>query len=103
TTLDETKQDSPAAAPEVGGADDAPEAGEDNEETAEGDESDGDSDDGWITPSNLKKHVAKDQNTNAAAATPEFLQAALLTTDFAMQNVALRINLHLLSPTMYRI
>lgn len=105
-TLDETaKEDSPAAAaPEEGSADDAPETGEEpNEDTAEGDDSDGDSDDGWITPSNLKKHVAKDQHTNAASATPEFLQAALLTTDFAMQNVALRINLHLLSPSMYRI
>lgn len=104
TTLDETKEDAPAPAAEDASAGDAPEAGvEPSEEAAEGDESDGDSDDGWITPSNLKKHVAKDQNTNAAAAAPEFLEAALLTTDFAMQNVALRINLHLLSPSMYRI
>ncbi|KAL2112456.1 hypothetical protein VUR80DRAFT_7577 [Thermomyces stellatus] len=69
-------------------------------------ESDGDSDesDGWITPSNLKKHVEKDQRTSSAAQpATEFLQAALLTTDYAMQNVALRINLHLLSPSMYRI
>ncbi|PKS07246.1 hypothetical protein jhhlp_005848 [Lomentospora prolificans] len=72
---------------------------------ADGDE-DGDSDDsdGWITPSNLKKHLTKDQGTSLSAnPTPQFLQAALLTTDYAMQNVALRINLNLLSPSMFRI
>lgn len=75
-----------------------------SQEPVKDDESDGDSDDGWITPSNLKKHVAKDQSgTNTSEPTPQFLQAALLTTDYAMQNVALRINLNLLSPSMYRI
>lgn len=66
-------------------------------------ESDDDDDDGegWITPSNLKKQQAKD----ASAAGPKessiqgTLQAALLTSDFAMQNVALRINLKCVSIT----
>ncbi|PSR81727.1 Nin one binding Zn-ribbon like-domain-containing protein [Coniella lustricola] len=64
-------------------------------------EDDEDDEDGWITPSNLKKHQAKD---SAAAAAPSeaiqgTLQAALLTSDFAMQNVALRMNLNLVSPS----
>ncbi|CAN8096237.1 unnamed protein product [Discula destructiva] len=65
------------------------------------DESDNDDDEGWITPSNLKQQQAKD----ASAAGPKessiqgTLQAALLTSDFAMQNVALRINLNLISPS----
>lgn len=57
------------------------------------DDEDDDSD-GWITPSNLKKHQAKDsQVSGSSEAIKETLQAALLTSDFAMQNVALRINL----------
>lgn len=53
-----------------------------------------DDSDGWITPSNLKKHQAKDSRVAAPTeAIQETLQAALLTSDFAMQNVALRINL----------
>lgn len=57
------------------------------------DDEDDDSD-GWITPSNLKKHQAKDtQVSGSSEAIHETLQAALLTSDFAMQNVALRINL----------
>lgn len=57
--------------------------------------SDGDDSDGWITPSNLKAHQAKDAAVAGPkeAAIQEMLQAALLTSDFAMQNVALRINL----------
>lgn len=57
-------------------------------------EDDEDDDDGWITPSNLKKHQAKDASVAAPSeAIQETLRAALLTSDFAMQNVALRINL----------
>ncbi|KAF3771380.1 D-site 20S pre-rRNA nuclease [Cryphonectria parasitica EP155] len=63
------------------------------------DDEDDDSD-GWITPSNLKKHQAKDNQVAAPSeAIQETLQAALLTSDFAMQNVALRINLNLVSPS----
>lgn len=66
---------------------------EDAAQEVAADEEDDDSD-GWITPSNLKKHQAKDtQASGLSEAIKETLQAALLTSDFAMQNVALRINL----------
>lgn len=69
-------------------------------EDAEQQPSDDDDSDGWITPSNLKKHQAKDnQVSRPSEAIQETLQAALLTSDFAMQNVALRINLFLVSPS----
>ncbi|KAL4728813.1 20S-pre-rRNA D-site endonuclease nob1 [Fusarium chlamydosporum] len=59
---------------------------------------------GWITPSNLKKHQA----ASAGAALPsapvqKTLQAAVLTSDYAMQNVALRMNLNLVAPSLARI
>ncbi|KAI9154798.1 20S-pre-rRNA D-site endonuclease nob1 [Paramyrothecium foliicola] len=69
-------------------------------------EDDGDDDeDGWITPSNLKKHQAKDGNTSTPTqpAAQKTLQAAILTSDYAMQNVALRVNLNLVAPSMARI
>lgn len=66
---------------------------EDAAQEVPADDEDDDSD-GWITPSNLKKHQAKDtQASGSSEAIQETLQAALLTSDFAMQNVALRINL----------
>ncbi|KAG9240438.1 Nin one binding Zn-ribbon like-domain-containing protein [Calycina marina] len=73
----------------------------DNPETVEDYESDGE---GWITPSNLKEHLSKDQNGEPV---PEeevkIMQVALITSDFAMQNVLLRMNLNLLSPSLQRI
>ncbi|KAF4634861.1 hypothetical protein G7Y89_g3246 [Cudoniella acicularis] len=67
-------------------------------------ESDGTDDEGWITPQNLKKHQEKDSNGSAE---PEeevkTIQVALITSDFAMQNVLLRMNLNLLSPNLQRI
>ncbi|KZZ92836.1 D-site 20S pre-rRNA nuclease [Moelleriella libera RCEF 2490] len=70
---------------------------------AAAEESDSDSD-GWITPSNLKKH----QDQDASGSTPsqplqKTLQVAILTSDYAMQNVALRINLNLITPAFSRI
>ncbi|KAG5980728.1 hypothetical protein E4U55_003710 [Claviceps digitariae] len=66
-------------------------------------DSDSDSD-GWITPSNLKKHQAQDSHSNAAPQPlQKTLQAAILTSDYAMQNVALRINLNLVTPSFARI
>ncbi|KAI1646800.1 D-site 20S pre-rRNA nuclease [Daldinia loculata] len=59
--------------------------------------------DGWITPSNLKKHQAKDQLSGPEQPIQKFLQVALLTSDYAMQNVALRVNLNLVSPSLARI
>lgn len=67
-------------------------------------ESEGSDDEGWITPSNLKKHQQKDANGSAE---PEeevkTMQVACITSDFAMQNVLLRMNLNLLSPSLQRI
>lgn len=58
----------------------------------------------WITPSNLKKHQAADANTSAPSEpVQKVLQAAVLTSDYAMQNVALRMNLNLVAPSLARI
>ncbi|KAL2203181.1 D-site 20S pre-rRNA nuclease [Sarocladium strictum] len=78
-----------------------PEVVEDDEDT---------DDEGWITPSNLAEQQAADAAAGSAANNngktpprPVTLQAALLTSDYAMQNVSLRMNLNLLSPTFMRI
>ena len=56
---------------------------------------------GWITPSNLKKHQAKDANASALPASETgTMQVATITTDFAMQNVLLQMNLNLLSTSL---
>jgi RNA-binding protein NOB1 len=62
-------------------------------------------DEGWITPSNLKKQQAIDSGANGTKdnGPPKTLQAAVLTSDYAMQNVALRINLNLVTPALSRI
>lgn len=70
-------------------------------------DSDGDSaaSEGWITPSNIKKHQAKadqSQRTSPDPSTP-LMTTATLTTDFAMQNTLLQLNLPLLSPSLTRI
>jgi len=62
-----------------------------------------DDEDGWITPSNLKKHQAKDQQSLPEQPIQRVLKVALLTSDYAMQNVLLRINLNLVSPALARI
>jgi RNA-binding protein NOB1 len=64
-----------------------------------------DDDEGWITPSNLKKRQMRDEAV-AATASPEqkTLQVATVSGDFALQNVLLTMNLNLLSPaSMQRI
>ncbi|OAA59162.1 proteasome maturation ans ribosome synthesis protein [Niveomyces insectorum RCEF 264] len=77
-------------------AEDEAGAGAEAEAEAEDDDEGGE----WITPSNLKKHQARDRGDDAPTKPIQArLQAALLTSDFAMQNVALRVNLNLLSPT----
>ncbi|KAL7784293.1 Nin one binding Zn-ribbon like domain-containing protein [Trichoderma ceciliae] len=62
-------------------------------------------DEGWITPSNFKKQQAIDSGANGTNdnGPPKTLQAAIVTSDYAMQNVALRINLNLVTPTLSRI
>ena len=60
--------------------------------------------DGWITPLNLKKKQAEDAASSAEQTPePKTMQVAILTTDFAMQNVILQMNLNLLSPTLSRV
>nr|POE72973.1 20s-pre-rrna d-site endonuclease nob1 [Quercus suber] len=60
---------------------------------------------GWITPSNLKKKQANETGGAATTSIPEpkTMQVAVLTTDYAMQNVILQINLNLLSPSLTRV
>lgn len=66
--------------------------------------SDSDSEDGWITPSNLKKKQQEDtRNVNSTNTAPAKMQVATITGDYAMQNVLLQMNLNLLSPTLGRI
>ncbi|PNY27831.1 20S-pre-rRNA D-site endonuclease nob1 [Tolypocladium capitatum] len=81
--------------------------GETADETATDQEelvSDSDDEGGWITPSNVKKHQAGDAGT-ATPAQPaqKTLQVAILTSDYAMENVALRMNLNLVTPSLARI
>lgn len=62
-----------------------------------------DDDGGWITPSNVKKHKDQGNGSTPAKSPQRTLQAAVLTSDFAMQNVALRMNLNLITPSFSRI
>lgn len=69
-----------------------------------GDDSDSDNSDGWITPSNLRKHQEKTlQSQQSTTTSPQPPQIACITSDFAMQNVLLQIGLNLLSPSLTRI
>ncbi|KAH6850649.1 Nin one binding Zn-ribbon like-domain-containing protein [Chaetomium sp. MPI-CAGE-AT-0009] len=71
----------------------------DAEDSAEDDDGDGE----WITPSNIKKYQARENAHTAPQPVQRVLQAALITGDMAMRNVALRINLNLLDPGLSRI
>jgi RNA-binding protein NOB1 len=96
TTLPQTTQAEPSSTAEP--TQDAEAANQDD------DASDSDSDSGWITPSNLKQKQAEDAAPEAADAAPQKkMEVAVLTTDFAMQNVILQINLNLLSSSLLRI
>ncbi|XP_014559732.1 hypothetical protein COCVIDRAFT_24014 [Bipolaris victoriae FI3] len=67
---------------------------------------DSDSDGDWITPTNLSKHQAADSDLQShlqTASKPAQLDLATMTTDHAMQNVLLQLNLTLLSPSLQRI
>ncbi|KAI9846217.1 MAG: Nin1 binding protein [Thelocarpon superellum] len=65
----------------------------------------GDSDsDGWITPSNIKRHQAKDTGAlTQPSQEQKVMQVATMTTDFALQNVLLQMNLNLVSPQLQRV
>lgn len=75
------------------------------EESPEADSA-SDSDGGeWITPSNLKRKQAQDSNPSGATATAAApkVQVATITTDNALQNLLLQINLNLVSGSFARI
>lgn len=59
----------------------------------DGDDDEDDEDGEWITPSNIKRHKARENTSAVPEPIQRVLRAALLTTDNAMRNVALRINL----------
>lgn len=59
---------------------------------------------GWITPSNIGKVQAAEKSASSSTTSPETtLQVAIITNDFAMQNVILQIGLNLLAPNLQRI
>ncbi|KAI9822416.1 MAG: Nin1 binding protein [Pycnora praestabilis] len=114
STQEELRSDSPAqnedinqimdathlTAP-VGSPLDAPALPEESEEVVKSEDSDSD---GWITPSNFKHHQAKDLDSSMTPSKqPKTMQVATITTDFAMQNVLLQMNLNLLSPSLQRV
>ena len=72
------------------------------EHTREG--SDSSDSEGWITPRNVEKHQARDINGSTIPIPKDQpIQVALLSGDFAMQNVCLQIGLNLLSPSLQRV
>ncbi|KAM0187551.1 hypothetical protein ACHAPA_010795 [Fusarium lateritium] len=101
TTATETAEPVPAQTADQASGEKIDETIEAVEEASEEEPSDDEG--GWITPSNLKKH--QNATTGAAPSTPvqKTLQAAVLTSDYAMQNVALRMNLNLVAPSLARI
>lgn len=74
--------------------------------TSDDSAADSDSDGDWITPTNLSAHQAADSDLHShlqTASKPTQLDLATMTTDHAMQNVLLQLNLTLLSPSLQRI
>ncbi|KAI4124598.1 MAG: hypothetical protein LQ338_004717 [Usnochroma carphineum] len=68
----------------------------------ESDDSDSESD-GWITSSNIQRHQAKEHNATVPVSAAKPIDVACITSDFAMQNVLLSMNLDLLNPSFERI
>ncbi|KAK4239400.1 RNA-binding protein NOB1 [Achaetomium macrosporum] len=83
------------------GAQDTSPATEGAGESAEEEDDDGGGE--WITPSNIKKYQARENSLVAPQTVQRVLQAALITADMAMRNVALRMNLNLLDSGFSRI
>ncbi|KAI4137426.1 MAG: hypothetical protein L6R39_007296 [Caloplaca ligustica] len=59
--------------------------------------------DGWITPANIQKHQAKGQNAATPISPAKPVDVACITSDFAMQNVLLSMNLNLLNPSLQHV
>lgn len=73
-------------------------------DTTEIEEDSGSESDGWITPSNVKRQQEKDAASSLSQTKEtKMMQVATLTSDFAMQNVLLQMNLNLLSPSLQRV
>lgn len=103
TVLEESKEEIPAPpASEPTKVDSAQNSSESQQDSSS---SSSDSEDGWITPSNLKRKQAEHARGTSTPppSSTKPLQVAVLTSDFAMQNVILQINLNLLSPSLSRI
>ncbi|KAH8803070.1 Nin one binding Zn-ribbon like-domain-containing protein [Xylogone sp. PMI_703] len=67
-------------------------------------ESGDDDEEGWITPSNLKKHQQKKaRNATVPKEEQKVMQAALMTTDFAVQNTTMMMNLNNVSSSLQQI
>jgi RNA-binding protein NOB1 len=99
-TLEEaTRAPDTSSAPEQPTASGADPASEPSSSAPAADEESESDSDGWITPSNLKKHQAKEADPASYKDQQGTLEAALLTSDHAMQNVAMRINLNLVGGT----
>lgn len=58
---------------------------------------------GWITPSNVKRKQLKEADEATTGNPQQHMQVATITTDFAMQNVLLQMNLNLLSGNLQRV
>ncbi|KAK6440054.1 20S-pre-rRNA D-site endonuclease nob1 [Oleoguttula sp. CCFEE 5521] len=92
--LTTTEQDSLNALPKVDSA-------QESEPDGSGSDSDPDS---WITPENLDSRQAKDASgAMQEDRTEQQMEVAVITTDFAMQNVILQMNLNLLSSSLQRV
>ncbi|KAL8922275.1 MAG: hypothetical protein Q9208_005245 [Pyrenodesmia sp. 3 TL-2023] len=59
--------------------------------------------DGWITPANIQKHHAQDRNAAIPISAAKPIDVACITSDYAMQNVLLSMNLNLLNPSLQRV
>ncbi|KAI9887374.1 MAG: Nin1 binding protein [Watsoniomyces obsoletus] len=108
-------KESPADSPEVEITNISPSEPDMEEEhpvdPAEAELSD-DEKEGWITPSNLRRHQKRDldptssrKHASSTSSTPSqpTMQAAVLTSDFAIQNVLLQMNLNLISSSFHQI
>ncbi|KAL8973506.1 MAG: hypothetical protein Q9197_002240 [Variospora fuerteventurae] len=59
--------------------------------------------DSWITPTNIQRQQAKEGNAAIPVSAAKPLDVACITSDFAMQNVLLSMNLNLLNPSLGRV
>ncbi|KAL9019620.1 MAG: hypothetical protein Q9185_003084 [Variospora sp. 1 TL-2023] len=59
--------------------------------------------DSWITPTNIQRQQTKEGNAAIPVSAAKPLDVACITSDFAMQNVLLSMNLNLLNPSLGRV